>query len=530
MDHIFPANDTMEDGFNAVADAILSLNVAPAPYPEWDAAKREFTVKSILRWLSSESDGKIYAVDQKLDAVQALTKSLANADIANPVPSTLLKPGTDPYAGVGPFRYEHVNGYKDNSGTWHITGMRSFGNFSYTDGRDVFALAPVRYVFHGIVDGKYRVACSDRPHVGYVPEDRSLRIDGTLEPFMCRAAFGASKDSAGKPCSVAGAKLWTRSCSHNSMNEAAKKKGAEYSGYTAADYDYLYEMNLLKYANKSSQANFAGCSNHTEQTPVTVAGSGAPTVTIAKTVADKWPIGSAVMVGTTKVAGRDRGNADAFDIADQANIVKKTVNGDNVILTLDCGNISTEVGQLVSTAPWNPGATVGIVGDGSPYDNKSGREPFTIQGIEVMLGAYEILGDQLVKGEDDGYGYYLAEDTSKSATSVTADYTKIFTLPIKAADGEMYPSAMVKAKGSLVPYGTGGSTGAGVGDGIWYYGGKKTDTYEVLVFGGLGVGSVAGLRRAVLRGWPGWTWWCNASRVSPNGRNRVNADVPPQAA
>ena len=113
---------------------------------------------------------------------------------------------------------------------------------------------------------------------------------------------------------------------------------------------------------------------------------------------------------------------------------------------------------------------------------------------------------------------------------MTADYTKIFTLPIKAADGEMYPSAMVKAKGSLVPYGTGGSTGAGVGDGIWYYGGKKTDTYEVLVFGNLWDGSGAGLRRADLSLWPGWAWWSFASRVSPNGRNRVNADVPPQAA
>ena len=170
-----------------------------------------------------------------------------------------------------------------------------------------------------------------------------------------------------------------------------------YSGMTAADWDYLYEMFLLKYANKSSQTVFAGCTAHTEQTPVTVAGSGAPTVTIAKSVAEKWPIGSAVMVGTTTVANRDRGNADAHDIASQANIVAKTAAGDNVTLTLDCGPISTEVGQIVSTAPWNPGACIGLAGDGSPYDPKSGREPFMLQGMEVMLGAYEILGDQLAK-------------------------------------------------------------------------------------------------------------------------------------
>lgn len=531
MEYTFPTDQHLKSGLHEVAEAIKDLNTSGNPVPEWDAEAGEFTIESIKRWLAANSDGKLYGVDQTLDAIQTCTKVLANEGIDNPVPSTLATPGTDPYRDLGPFRHYKIQGHVDDDSVWHVTGMEQFGNFDETDGRDVFELAPVRYVSHGMAGDKYRTVNSDRPHVGLMPEERSVKPDGTLEPFMCRAVYAASLSNDGKPQSVPGARLWNFTCSHNSMLTAAKKKGKSYSCYTAADYDYLYEMFLLKYANKSSQTVFAGCTGHTEQTPVTVAGTSVPTVTVAKTVADNWPIGSAVMVGSTTDKSRDRNNADTHDIANQANIVKKTVDGDNVVITLDVGNITTEVGQIVSTAPWNPGATMKVVGDGSPYNNKSNREPFKLQGIEVMVGAYEILGDTLVKGNGDGtFGYNIVEDTAKASTSVTADYTHVYDFEHITLPADRYPSVMVKARGLLVPRGFGGSTGAGVGDSIYYLADKNTNSYEVLVFGSLGSGGSAGLRRADLGWWPGGANWNLAGRVSTNGRNGVNADEQPQAA
>ena len=501
-------------------------------YPVWDAEAGEFTPESIRAWLANGCDGKVYGVVQTLDGTQALVKSGANAGMADPVPSTLAQPGTDPYRGVGPFRWWHANAHRDDDGTVHVTGINGFGHFSYTDGRDVFTLAPTRYVGHGTVEGtKYEFACSDTPHEGLMPEEKSQRADGTVEPFMLRATFAASQDADGMPRTVPYAKLWNFTCSHNSMQAACRKRGKWYSGMTAADWDYLYEMFLLKYANKSSQTVFAGCTAHYEQTPVTVAGSGAPTVTIAKTVADKWPIGSAVMVGTTTVANRDRGQADAHDIASQANIVAKTAAGDNVTLTLDCGPITTEPGQIVSTAPWNPGACVGLAGDGSPYDPKSGREPFMLQGIEVMLGAYEILGDQLAKCVAGGtWGMYQVLDTTKASTAVTADYVRVYELPVRDSDSSAYIAAAVKAQGSLAPYGEAGSSSLGTGDAIWVNKKGTEGEREVLVGGNLGGWGAAGLRSASLNAWAGWTWWGGASRVSVDGPNGVNPAEPPQAA
>ena len=513
-----------------IARAIEALDTSGNVCPEWDEEAGEFTVESIKRWLNANCDGKVYSVDETLDGTQALTKTGANADVAVPTPATLAAPGSDPYRELGPFRWEHVNASVDDDGTIHITGMKSFGNFSYTDGRDVFALAPVRYVSHAMVGGKYRIAVSDRPHVGMLPEERSLRPDGTLMPFMLRAAFAASKDSDGKPRSVAGAKLWNFDCSHNSMQSACKKKGKWYSGYTQADWDYLYECFILKYANKSSQAVYSGCTGHSEQGPVTVAGTAVATVTVAKATAQYWPVGSAVEVGTQTGKAPDRNDAKARDIAQQANIVAKAVDGDNVVLTLDCGPITTEVGQYVSTAPWNPGACRDLATDGSPYDPKSGREPCMVQGIEVMLGAYEILGDALAKGTaEDGWGLYLV-DTTKASTDVTADYRKVYSFPDKASDGESYPTAMVKSEGALVPQAYGASTSLGVGDGIWYHGKSTTGTRQVLVFGILGDWAYAGFRRALLGNWPDWAWWVNASRVSIDGPNGVNPAELPQAA
>ena len=520
------ANDAAKRADDA-ADKALQ---AAYHFPVWDAEAGEFTNESIKAWLAWNADGKVYGVDQTLDETQTCAKVLANAGIENPVLSTFAKVGSDPYFGKGPFRWYHANGYVDDDGTQHVTGIKEFGHFSYTDGRDVLQLTPVRYVSHGFVDGKYRTVNSDTPQAGLHPEERSTLPNGKIAPYMLRAVFAAGLVE-GKPVSRPGIALWNRTCSHNSMNEKAKLKGGAYSGLTAADLDYLYEMNLLKYANKSSQNTFAGCTNHAEQVPVTAASEGSASVVIDKATADKWPIGSAIMVGTTTVADKDRGSSDAYDLADHANILRKeVVDESNVRLVLDCPPFDSAIGQLVSTSPWNPGATLGIVYDGSPTSNTSGREPFVLQGIECMVGAWEWLGDVLMKNAGDGWKAYLCTDTQKSSTDVTADYAEIYRYADKDADGWSYPMAMVKSGGVYMPWNWGASTTTGTGDGIWYHGKTTTGTRGFRAFGYLWLVAIAGLRCARLNCWPNWSGWDVGSRLSLNGRNGVNPGQRPTGA
>jgi hypothetical protein len=505
------AATTAADRANKAADKAYQ---AAYHLPVWDEEAGEYTEESIRAWLAWGADGLQYGVDQPLDAVQQCTKVLANAGIENPVPSTLLKVGSDPYWQRGPFRWWHVNAHVDDDGAQHVTGIKNFGHFSYTDGRDVFCLTPVRYVSHGVVGGKYRTVNCDMPQAGLSPEPRAYRPDGTPAPYMLRAAFPAGL-ADGKPVSRPGVKLWNRTCSHNTMNEKAKLKGKAYSGMTGADMDYLYDMFLLKYANKSSQSVFAGCTGHYEQVAVTVASESSASVVIAKATADKWPVGCAVMVGTTTTANDDRGKATSYDLADQANVLRKEAVGESdVRLVLDCEPFTSAVGQLVSTAPWNPGATLGVQYDGSPTSCTSSREPFVLQGIECMVGAYEILGDILANGTADGWKLFLCADTSKSSTAVTADYREIYGFPSKDADGWSYPMAQVKSGGFYCPGELGASTSTGTGDGVWYARTGVTGAREFLAFGDLWNGSNAGLRYANLNNRPDRTRWNNGSRHS----------------
>lgn len=497
--------------------------------PVWDEAKGEFTNESIERWLRYESDGKLYGVDQTLDETQTCTKVLANAGIENPVPSTLAKIGSDPYFGKGPFRWYHANGYVDDDGTQHVTGIKEFGHFSYTDGRDVLQLTPVRYVSHGFVDGKYRTVNSDTYQAGLQPEERSTLPNGRIAPYMLRAAFAAGLVE-GKPVSRPYVDIWNRTCSHNAMNEKAKLKGAAYSGLTAADMDYLYDMYLLKYANKSSQNTFAGCTNHVQAAQIMGGPYTSSTISIDASVADKLPIGSYVQIGTTTSTGSDRGSANSYDTVDHAKIIKKEVGTLNTKLTLDCDEFFYNNGQVVFTTPWNPGATLGIVYDGSPTSNTSGREPFVLQGIECMVGVYEWLGDVLLKNAGDGWKAYLCADTKKSSTDVTADYAEIYQYADRDSDGWSYPMAMVKSGGVYMPWNFGASTTTGTGDGTWYHGKTTTGTRGFLAFGYLWSGSYAGLRFANLSGGSDWTWWNSGSRLSLNGRNGVNPGQRPTGA
>ena len=92
MEYTFPTDQHLKSGLHEVAEAIKDLNTSGSPVPEWDAEAGEFTIESIKRWLNANADGKLYGVDETLDAIQTCDKVLANEGIDNPVPSTLTIP------------------------------------------------------------------------------------------------------------------------------------------------------------------------------------------------------------------------------------------------------------------------------------------------------------------------------------------------------------------------------------------------------------------------------------------------------
>lgn len=500
-----------------------AIKVTDRRFPEWDSENQEFTNASIAEWLRYNADGKVYGVEQSEDKVQECTKVLANAGIEDPVPYTLAKAGSDPYRGRGPFRWYDVNAYVDADGTQHVKGMRDFGNFSWD--KDTFTLAPVRYVFNGRVGGRMRHASCDTAQPGLVREARATLPNGEAAPYMLRAKFMMSVGSDGVPMSVAGAKPRLFDVSYSSMTGFAKKKGDAYSGLTYADDAYLYDMFLLKYANKSSQSVFVGCTGHSEQTKVTVANGSSSTVVIAKSVADLWPVGSSVEVGshTGDTAG-DRYSADMRDLASQAKILgKEDYDESNVALTLDCPPFDSAVGNWVSTMPWETGACKDLQGDGSPTSCTSGREPYMLQGIELALGTYEVLGDVIVSSTGDGLGVYRLSTTDKAANTLTSDFTHVWDVPKTDVDSGDYQAWQTKSAGMWHPAEWKASSTSGTGDYMWWNASTAVGLREYLARGGLGNGGNAGLRCARLSRGLGLEWWNFGGRLSVNGLYGVNA-------
>ena len=518
------------DGINKLAESMADFvslqKKQTAKYPIWDDVKKEYTNESIKAWLDSECDGIIYGVKQPKDQRQACIKTLGNAGIPNPVPSTLTQVGSDPYYDRGAFRYYNVNATVDDNGTYHVTGIDRFGGFVNDGTKDVFVLTPVRYERQTDTgDGYIELAFSDTPHQGLHREARSADYaTGEPMPYMLRAKYGMSIDSNGKPWSVTAAKIANRTVSQSNLATTCAKKGTRYSGLTFADDAYVYDMFLMKYATKSSQSVFVGCTNHQEQVHPTLEEDGVKRVIVAKADAAKWPVGSAFMLGKQETASSDRADVQCYNVFDSLKMVSKSdVDDSNTALYFETDTaFDTKTTYLLSTAPWRSGACDGIVYDGSPTDNTSGREPFVIQGIEQMSGMLEIIHDGMAS--NDGTGWVLGEvnTTTNVASSYTSDYGTVCEMPKQTADNWYWPVFSQKKGVAYTPSGTGGSSTSGVGDAIYLNQLAATGTREVLSRGVLGNGSDAGLRCVVLNVGLGNAWWYICSRLSVNGQNGVN--------
>ena len=77
------------------------------------------------------------------------------------------------------------------------------------------------------------------------------------------------------------------------------------------------------------------------------------------------------------------------------------------------------------TQPWFTGSTDNVRGnDGSPFNNQSGKEPFKLQGIEVMIGGSESIADTLITWQGDRFAAYterLGANITQASPSANAE-------------------------------------------------------------------------------------------------------------
>ena len=514
------ANDAAKRAEDAASD------LANESYPVYNPNTGKYDNSTIRNWLASKRTGKRYGIKQLKSNVVECEKLWDNAGIENPVPGKIGTPAVDPYIKEGgPFLKYEVNGGVESDSTLYVAKFQDEEGFNRAHPvHDTCILTPVIWIKHAEFSDSVIDGISDMWHPGWYPCPAALREDGTLQPFMLWAKYPLSVDASGRPRSTSNAKPLTRTVSHNSLIAICDYKNSGGGSKTCGDDWYLKIMLLMKFGTKDSQKYFAGTTGHTEQVRPTIEENGVKRVIIATSEANKFPIGSAMMFGTNTSGNNDRGQSTSYDIFDDIRITKiEKYDDNNSAVYFDTEEtFDTKTTYLLSTSHWWCGACDEVEGDGSPYNPKSGREPFTIQGIEVAHGFYEIIGNMIQKSVGSGWKIYVNYNSLNEATSVTSNYTDLgYTYPAHTTDGWIYPQYLGLTLGVMIVKGIGASTSSGVCDGTWLYKDSTTGEMEWLSLGLLWNGSYCGLSCVNGNNWLGNAWWGVGGRRSYMSRSLV---------
>ena len=495
-------------------------------YMHYDERTGRYTNTSIEAWLRGKRNGLTYGVEIPKSNIVECTKIGANQGIAVPTPGKIGTPAIDPYSAIGgPFFYMEVNGGCENSGVPYVAAINGDKNFSraHSD-EDTCILTPVLYTREVETDTTMQIYISDTKYPGYEPEAGAILPDGTLRPYMLRAKYPLSKDSQGRPRSTSGIKPLTRTVSHNSLIDIMDTKTTGYSGKTQNDEWYVKIMFLMKYASKNSQKYFSGCTGHMEQIRPTVSEQSVTRIVVANADAAKIPVGSSMMFGTNTSGNNNRWQTTSFDIFDGAKVIKIDPYDDNnsAVYFAGVSPFSTETTYLLSTAPWICGSCDSVSGDGSPTNRTSGREPYTIQGIELGHGIYEVFGNVILSNADGtGWKVHVNPDSQKEATSITGDY---IDTGVKydggTADAWHYYQYPKTVNGLMLSLGSNASTSTGICDGVYLNKNATTGTREWFSLGGLWDWGDAGLWCVIGSYGLGVASWSIGSRRSYIGRSK----------
>lgn len=443
--------------------------------------------------------------------------------------STITEKGRDDYETIPLFRTYDCNVEKID-GKLKITAMKGDVGFDPKE-KDTFVLGMPYYHKAWEQDGYLYYSRSDTPHEGYVLCPEARKTDG-MRNFCLYGKYIAGRNSQGTLGSYYGVNPTRNLPSYNNNITEAKKRGDEYCFGSSYDYAYIQTTFLLKYANKNWNNVLGGCFTYNYQYLVSVPESNAKRVVLKKTEADKFLIGSYVLVGDYGDAGKapDRDTTVAYNLCDSAKILDIVeVDAENKALVLDiASNITTTATTWVSSIHWESGFSDDILGrDGCPCQTKSQISsmlyPSVIQGIELMVGGYEVPGNTFMDIVDGlTRDVYVCTDSTKLTTNVTTakeTYVKLAKQMTVERNNEWNYGTEIfidteNGMNIITKAGASGSgTNTGFCDGI-YFDAAETGQREFLLLGNLWSGSATGTFFSNCYGWLGNTWWHILARLS----------------
>lgn len=495
-----------------------------------DLKKSAYTDTFFRNFFAMQRTGKKYTVRFPLwETSQVATgEKLDDNEGLIMEPSTLTEKGRDDYETIPLFRTYDCNVEKID-GKLKITAMKGDIGFNPKE-KDTFVLGMPYYHKAWEQDGYLYYSRSDTPHEGYVLCPEARKTDG-MRNFCLYGKYVAGRNSQGTLGSYYGVNPTRSLPSYNNNITEAKKRGDEYCFGSSYDYAYIQTTFLLKYANKNWNNVLGGCFAYSYQYLVSVPETDAKRVVLKKAEADKFLIGSCVIVGDSGDGSKapDRSTAVAYNLCDSAKILDIVeVDAENKALVLDiASNITTTATTWVSTIHWESGFSDDILGrDGCPCQTKSQISsmlyPSVIQGIELMVGGYEVPGNTFMDIVDGlTRDVYVCTDSTKLTTNVTTakeTYVKLAKQMTVERNNEWNYGTEIfidteNGMNIITKAGASGSgTNTGFCDGI-YFDTAETEQREFLLLGYLWNWGTGGAFCAYCA-WLGTAWWAVLARLS----------------
>ena len=397
--------------------------------------------------------GKVYTVKMPRFASNPTVNCEKLDDNAGLVcdPSTDTVEGRDDYADIPLFKWYNCNYKRDSSGHAYPTAIEHLSDdYRKTGIVDVGVIQMAPYVKWDDSDPDYILwSITDSPRDGFTPWAAAKSGD-TVYPYVVHSKFFSGVGEDGLLRSVYDL-VPARNQSYNSLITDYGKKGAGYKGAGGEKAAWQILFNSIKYAVKSSQEKYAGCTGYNLQYPAAVQRSEKLTyfpVTAAQ--AKNLLVGSRVSVGygskgSDGTVNNDRSASTVHRYADEAKILKiEPIDDTTSAVYLDCDAFDTMPVALsdtlnapitLSTMHWHSGTTDAVIGhhDGSPGSNADSKHPYRVQGIEHAVGGYEVLSDVVLAFDDSNSKdvYVCPADVAhaKIDAEILANYKKVGSFP-----------------------------------------------------------------------------------------------------
>ena len=439
------------------------------------------------------------------------------------------------------------NAEVDSNGVRHITALKGMNEFSDTGRVDVFCLFRTYYQKIWEQDGYLYISRSFVPREGYDIVPQAVNKDGTINQWFVIGKYvvGDILDTDGKthhlysskgliPAHLIGNPQGNEEISdpisYTGCVNLMHNKGAYYSAGIMADYMHILTTFYLKFATKNTQSIMYGLANNNFQYKIAKAENNVNRVIITKAQANNVDLHTFVSVGEVgSNTNLDRWNGYIHNIAHNVEVIgKEEIDSSYTALILDHAKFNTTTTMYVTSMHERSGYSDKILGrTGSIGSNTNGRHGMVLDGIELMVGGYEVAGNAILNIADatGKREIYYTNDSKKLTTNITNamnTYSKsdLFIQPTKLNADNYITEMKFDTKNGLAVQTKCGETGSGAtvgyADSI-YFDNASSGQRELLLLGFMSNTLSAGISRAYMNSTVATSLWNLLARLSING-------------